>query len=93
MERPRVEELATGWTWSGEKALDLGLVDQIGTHRDALDSAARAGGIDGDYDIVTYDDDYGAWLRSLLRLTAAFERISAAVGGQAVPSARGVIPR
>jgi protease-4 len=57
LERAKVEELATGWTWSGERAKELGLIDEVGTYRDALDSAAEKGGILGEYDIVTYEED------------------------------------
>ena len=55
MPRTEVEKLATGWVWSGEKAKELGLVDEVGTYRDALDAAADRGGIEGDYEIVTYE--------------------------------------
>ncbi|NTU70536.1 MAG: signal peptide peptidase SppA [Coriobacteriia bacterium] len=54
LERSKVEVLATGWAWNGDEALKLGLVDEIGTYRDALDAAAKLGGIEGDYDTVTY---------------------------------------
>jgi protease-4 len=55
LERAKVEELATGWVWSGDKAKELGLVDEIGTFRDAADAAADLGGIKGDYETVTYE--------------------------------------
>lgn len=53
--RSEVESMATGWAWNGERAKDLGLVDEIGTYRDAMKAAAKLGGIDGKYETVTYD--------------------------------------
>ncbi len=72
MERSEVESLATGWAWSGDQAKELGLVDKIGTYRDALDAAADRGGIKGDYDVVTYDDEFDQLFGSLLGVTKAF---------------------
>jgi len=54
MQRSKVESLATGWAWNGEEAKDLGLVDEIGTYRDAAKAAAKLGGIAGEYETVTY---------------------------------------
>lgn len=76
MERSKVEELATGWTWSGEKAKDLGLIDKIGTHQDALDAAADAGGIKGDYDVVTYEpDSFDELFQSLIGLKSGLKAL------------------
>ena len=52
--RSEVESLATGWAWNGEQAKELGLVDEIGTYRDAMKAAAKLGGIEGEYETVTY---------------------------------------
>jgi protease-4 len=54
MPRSKVESLATGWAWNGEQAKELGLVDEIGTYRDAMRVAAKLGGIEGEYETVTY---------------------------------------
>lgn len=70
MPRSEVESLATGWAWSGESAKELGLVDKLGTYRQALDAAAKRGGIKGDYDIITYEDEFGGLLGSLLGFTS-----------------------
>lgn len=56
MERSEVESLATGWAWNGEEAKKLGLVDEIGTYEDALDKAADLGKIEGDYEVINYDE-------------------------------------
>ena len=50
-----MEKLATGWAWNGTEAKKLGLIDGIGTYSDALDEAAKLGGIEGGYDTVSYD--------------------------------------
>jgi protease-4 len=67
--RSEVESMATGWVWSGEAGKELGLVDKLGTYKDALDAAAKRGGIDGDYDVVTYEQKFGDLLGSLLGIT------------------------
>lgn len=48
----RVAELAEGRLYSGEKAHEVGLIDRIGSYDDALEMAARMGGISGDPRIV-----------------------------------------
>ena len=69
MERSEVASLATGWAWNGEQAKKLGLVDQIGTYKDALVLAAKLGRIDGKYRVVTYDSKkFEDLLGSLLEL-------------------------
>ena len=47
----QVDEIAQGRVWTGADALEIGLVDEIGTLSDALHFAAQAGG----------DADLGAW--------------------------------
>jgi len=41
----RVQELATGEIWLGERAVELGLVDEIGDLERAVELAARAAGV------------------------------------------------
>ena len=94
MERSKVEELATGWTWSGEKAKTLGLVDRIGTHQDALDSAAKAGGIKGDYDVVTYEADaFDDLFRSAIGFQSVLRGLSAAGALSPGSAVRESLPR
>jgi len=45
-------DLADGRVFTGEKALDLGLVDTLGTYEDAIAIAAGLGGIEGKPSIV-----------------------------------------
>ncbi len=77
MDRAKVEELATGLTWSGVTAKELGLVDEVGTYRDALDAAAELGGIKGDYRVITYEEDIQQLLGRLLSLKSAFGGLDA----------------
>lgn len=51
----RIHEVAQGRVWSGNQALEHGLVDQTGTLQQAVDAAARIAGLGGDYDSV-YDE-------------------------------------
>jgi protease-4 len=48
MEEDRVRKLADGRVYSGAQARELGLVDQFGTLRDAIEVAARRAGLDGE---------------------------------------------
>lgn len=76
MQRGEVEKLATGWAWNGNKAQELGLVDKIGTYSDALDSAAKRGGIKGDYDITTYEEEFNNVLGALLGISRQLNSLS-----------------
>lgn len=49
-----VREIATGRTYLGDRALDLGLVDEIGTLQDAGQVAADLAGIEGDWSFRPY---------------------------------------
>jgi protease-4 len=48
----RVRALATGRIFSGEQALALKLVDQLGTLQDAVEEAGRLGGIKGEPELI-----------------------------------------
>ncbi len=56
MEVAQVERLAAGRVWSGAQALDVGLVDEIGGLRAALDLAAREGGVVDSYSVRVYPE-------------------------------------
>ena len=49
-----VRELADGRIYTGQRALELGLVDALGYQQDALDAAARLGDIDGEPRVLHY---------------------------------------
>jgi len=48
----KVKEIATGWVYLGTEALDLGLIDKIGTYKDAEMLAAELAGIKGEPSII-----------------------------------------
>jgi protease-4 len=58
MDISEVEELATGWVFLGTEALELGLIDGIGNYKDAIDIAARLGGIKGEPYIIREEISY-----------------------------------
>ena len=51
----RVRELADGRVYSGEQALDLDLIDTLGTLDDAVTIAAELAGISGEPRILRYE--------------------------------------
>jgi protease-4 len=53
MTRDEVHAVAQGRIWSGQKAVQLGLVDKLGTLEDAIESAATLAGIE-EYRIKEY---------------------------------------
>ncbi|HQW02846.1 MAG TPA: signal peptide peptidase SppA, partial [Saprospiraceae bacterium] len=53
MTRDEVHAVAQGRIWSGKKALELGLVDKLGTLEDAIASAAKLAGLE-EYRIKEY---------------------------------------
>lgn len=92
MPRSKVESLATGWAWSGSEAKKLGLVDKVGTHQDALDAAAKAGKIDGDYDVVDYGDEYNDFFGSFLGVTESLKKLST-LADEVPASAKHSVPK
>jgi protease-4 len=54
MDEQAVRALADGRPYSAQQALDLGLVDGIGTLSDAIDEAARLGEIAGEPEVIEY---------------------------------------
>lgn len=86
--RAKVEDMATGWVWSGTEAQKMGLVDKLGTYNDAVDEAARLGKIEGDPEIITYEDEYGDLLGALLSFRTPrtpFGLLDRSSGAGAVP--------
>ncbi len=50
-----IDSIAQGRVWSGEKAVELGLVDKLGSLQDAIDCAARMSKISG-YSLKEYPE-------------------------------------
>ncbi len=63
----RVRSFADGGVFSGARAKELGLVDQLGNYYDAVKLAARLGGIQGRPELVYPEDQEGNWLRRLVK--------------------------
>lgn len=71
--RPAVAELAQGRVWSGQAALDLGLVDELGGVNDAIATAAELAELGDDWRLQEYPEP-GEWqqfLRTFLSTEAA----------------------
>lgn len=88
----QVEEMATGWVWSGRKALEMKLIDKVGTFEDAKDAAAKLGGIDGEYGEVSYRDQFDDVFSELMGLTSSLSGLGAA-SGDAASGLRQTVPR
>jgi protease-4 len=52
MDESKVRDLATGLTFPGTQAKDLGLIDAIGNYREAVNEAGRLGGIKGEVRLI-----------------------------------------
>jgi protease-4 len=57
----KVRQIADGSIFSGERAQSLGLVDALGTERDAVLEAARLGGISGEPRLIEVRPETGLW--------------------------------
>jgi protease-4 len=66
----QVRKIADGRVFSGARAMDMGLVDQLGNFRDAVDLAKSLGGIRGEAELVYPSRSRRDWLDYLLRKTA-----------------------
>lgn len=53
--REEIAELATGLYWTGSRAKELGLVDQMGNYQDAVRIAGKLGKIEGEPQVISYD--------------------------------------
>jgi protease-4 len=88
-----VREMATGWAWSGIEAQEMGLVDELGTYNDALDRAADLGGIDGGYEVVSYEEYlFEDFIYSLIGISDSLDRLSSFGQAEAEPAGP-VVPR
>ncbi len=65
MDKSEVEKIAEGRVWSGVDALNIGLVDQLGTLKDAISYAAKLSELGDNYAVVSYPE-----------LKSAFEQLS-----------------
>ena len=63
---PKLQKVADGRIISGEKAVQLGLVDQLGNFEDAVETAARLGHIKGEPKLIYAEREKSPILRWLL---------------------------
>ncbi|MGD9265556.1 MAG: signal peptide peptidase SppA [Lysobacterales bacterium] len=56
-----LDEVAQGRVWSGQQALEKGLVDQLGTFQDAIEAAARKAGLGDDYHLEWIEPEKSAF--------------------------------
>lgn len=78
MDIDKVESIATGEVYVGEKAKELGLVDENGTFFDAVNEAANMAGIEGRPQIKDLDVGYSQLtniLRRFLESTGFYQKL------------------
>ncbi|HEV8717985.1 MAG TPA: signal peptide peptidase SppA [Candidatus Binatia bacterium] len=66
MDEAKVQTLADGRVYSGEQALHLGLVDQLGSFQDAIAVAAEKAGITGEPQVIRAEKQKRVWWQRLL---------------------------
>jgi len=66
MDEAAVQTLADGRVYSGEQALRLGLVDQLGSFQDAISLAAEKAGITGEPQVIRAEKQKRVWWQRLL---------------------------
>ena len=71
LDEETVGGLADGLIFTGEFALEAGLIDRMGNFNDAVEWAGRKGGIDGDIVTVYPPEERLSIVRRILQMTAA----------------------
>jgi protease IV len=69
MDLAKVVALADGRIYTGQEALELGLVDRLGNLSDAIEWAGRLGGLQGDLKVVYAREKTGSLLKYFLEST------------------------
>jgi protease IV len=72
-----IDGIAQGRVWSGLDAKRLGLVDQLGDSRDAIELAAKLADLGKDFDVEHFDSEIGFSEALGLRMQGALARILA----------------
>ncbi len=81
MDRERVDELARGQIWIGADAYELGLVDQLGSLDDAIESAATLAGLPDDgWDVVYVERKPGVLEKLLRQYLELLDKLVSATG-------------
>ena len=63
-----IDSIAQGRVWAGNDAARIGLVDKLGSYRDALNAAAERAGLGKDYKVEYIEPPLG-WRQALARQT------------------------
>lgn len=66
--RDEIDAIAQGRVWAGSEALKIGLVDQLGSYKDALDTAARLAGLPAGYRVRHIEPEMNLAERMLLSM-------------------------
>lgn len=69
MPESKVRAIAEGRVWDGKKALELGLIDQLGTLNDAIAWVASSSKLDKDYDVVLYPEAESGFMDIIMNMT------------------------
>ena len=91
LDESKVSKAADGRIMTGEQALGLGLVDQLGNFQDAIALAGSLAGLKGEPEAVWVGRKKASWLGSLLRdvlsgsLSDLFSKTDLAPGLAAIP--------
>ena len=78
MEEAAVRKLADGRIYSGRQALELGLVDELGTYHDAIQTLKKLANIDGKVTVVREEEKLD-FLKELLSERLGFDPANVAV--------------
>lgn len=81
MDVSAVAPLADGRIYTGEEALELGLVDRLGNAEDAIEWAGRLAGIEGKVNVVYAREKSASFLKSFLQtaVKAIMDQVTTAV--------------
>ena len=74
----RIDAVGQGRVWTGSQAKDRGLVDRIGSYRDALDAAAQRGKLDKPYRVEYVEREPSAFTRAVELFNARVAAIAGA---------------
>lgn len=95
MTAAQVDAVARGKVWTGEQALGIGLVDQIGGLREALAEARRLGGLGREAPIAEWpeeDDTLLGFLLHQLGINLSVKELSGSLPAALLPLAQIVAP-
>ncbi|MDG2450333.1 MAG: S49 family peptidase, partial [Saprospiraceae bacterium] len=78
--KEEIHQVAQGRVWSGDDAVEAGLVDTIGDLDLALNLAAKGAGYDDDFKVLTYPVIETTFYEELLKSIGEMENVKAVLG-------------